>query len=119
MVPNVRRSKHRKRGNSMSREAYAREKFGVAVAGMATGPTSIQDRLLTAYMSLHPVQAGDFTRPDDAALYRSIIARLTSVKDGPGDEGYVKNTLAVMSDDMAESIADDIVAINDSIRRSD
>lgn len=101
----------------MSRESYAREKFGVAVDALAASATSIQDRLFSAYMSFHPVMERDFSDPEDAALYKSIHDRLTAVKDGPEDNGRVKNTLNLMSDEDAEKLASDIVELDHSLRR--
>jgi hypothetical protein len=101
----------------MSRNSYAREKFGVAVDNLATGTGSIQDRILDAWMSFHPLQERDFDNPEDGAAFKSIMERLTAVKDGDPNNGYVKNTLAKMSDDDASRLASDIVELDHALRR--
>ena len=100
----------------MSRDSYAREKFMVAVDSLATGTGSINERLLHAWMSFHPVLVRDFSDPDNAKLYARIMERLTAVKDGDPENGYVKNTLAVMDEDTARAVAEDIVNLEYRLR---
>lgn len=90
---------------------YAHEKLLVAVESMATSAATLQDRLYHGYMSFHPLQERDFDDPEMRAQYAQIMAGLTTVKTGPASEGYVKNTLAAMSDDEAERIADLIFSL--------
>ena len=99
----------------MSSEDYAREKLGMAIRVLATGTKSLQDRLADAYLCFHPLQPRDFSREDDAELYRTIMSALTVVKDGPEENGYVRNTLAQMSDEQAREVARNIVALNDRL----
>lgn len=101
----------------MSRESYALEKFSIAVDALATGSTSIQDRLHTAFMSFHPVQKGDFADTEDRSLYARIMDRLTSVRNGDPEKGYVLNTLGAMDDETARAIAEDIVSLYKRLQR--
>ena len=96
-------------------DIYAREKFDAAVEVLATSPETIQERLNFAYLTFHPVQIRDFSDPEDAALYIAILEALTTVKNGDPDQGYVKNTLAVMSAEKASKVADDIVALRNRL----
>jgi hypothetical protein len=98
------------------RLGYAREKLGVAVDALATSAKPIQDRLHLAYMSFHPLQERDFADPEMRASYAEIMRSLTIVKDGPESEGYVRNTLNVMSDEEAERVAELIVELNAAVR---
>ncbi len=99
----------------MGNDDYAREKFGVAVDGMATSACDIRDRLEGAYLSFHPVRAEDFTSKENSDLYRKVMEKLTAVKDGPTDNGHVKNTLSAMTDGEAESVASDIFELYSSL----
>jgi hypothetical protein len=92
----------------LSREHYALEKLAHAVETMGASPASIQQRLWQAYMSFHPVSEADFENEEDAELWQRIDSRLTSVKTGDPDRGYVQNTLDKMDDETASEIASDI-----------
>lgn len=101
----------------MTRHSYAREKLGTAVDILATGSGPLTKRIYDAYLSFHPLRPEDFERKEDANRYRDMMKKLTSVTDGDPENGYVKNTLAVMDIETAESIAEDIVALHHSVRR--
>jgi hypothetical protein len=107
----------------MKNYSYAHEKFGTAVQSLATSSSSIQDRLHSAFMSFHPVQARDFKEPEVREAYEEIMQRLTAVKDDPHSLGTVRVTLNQMSDHEASEIAQLIcdfylVHLDDEIRKS-
>lgn len=91
-----------------SREHYALEKLAGAVEALGTSPASIQERLWHAYMVFHPVNDADFEDEENAELWRSIHARLTSVTTGDPNRGYVQNTLDAMDAETASEVASDI-----------
>lgn len=85
------------------RDIYAHEKFADAI-GSLVGLGTIQNRLLKAAMSFHPIQDEHFTNPRLAADYRKIMDMLTSDESDP-DKGYLTTTLERMSDERAAKIA--------------
>lgn len=97
---------------------YIHEKLMIAVESMATSAAPLQDRLYSAYMSFHTLNARDFDDPEMRAQWEDIDASLTRVKDGPPSEGYVKNTLARMPDEEAERIADIIYSLFLAVARA-
>jgi len=94
----------------MSDIHYANEKFYNAVDSLC-GDGPLKTRIHYAFMSFHPVQASDFADAELRAKYEEIRRRLTVVKDGPEDRGYVLNTLDAMSDDEARQLSHLIVEL--------
>lgn len=92
---------------------YADEKFGAAVETMATGIGTIQDRLLSAYMTFHPVSVenGDFPTDELKKEYHEIYEALTRVKDDP-IKGHVPSTTEKMTDDEAADVARKIYSLH-------
>jgi len=57
-----------------------------------------------AYMSFHPATENDMPTSESKAIYRQLMATLTTVKDS--ERGYVPATTAQMSDDEGEAAAE-------------
>lgn len=86
-------------------EPYEYWKFLQAARGLASGSESLRKRIEYAYLTFHPVQEKDLSG-HILELYAEIMERLTRVKDGDPGEGYVVNTLAAMTDQEAEKVAE-------------
>jgi hypothetical protein len=94
---------------NIRRHQYAYEKFSTAVAYMATSPAPIQDRILLAYGSFHPVTSSDFASdPDLRSAFDEIMGLLRADKSDPV-QGYVPITVRGMSEEEAAKVADLIV----------
>lgn len=100
----------------MGELGYPYEKFYNAVSVLARSPRRIQDRILSAYMSFHPIKSSDFKDPEMATSYQEIMDRLTTVKDS--EKGHVPATLDQMSDSEASVVADKIVDLFVAIARA-
>ena len=82
---------------------YAREKLGDAVEELVGAPY-INQRLLTAYMRLGPLQPGQL--PDDLQEEFSRVKQaLSFVPVGKVGERTLTSTLDSMSDEEAEALA--------------
>lgn len=94
---------------------YPREKFTTALYSLTSGG-SLKSRILNAYMSFHPIKASDFKDEDLRSKYEELYRRLTAVKDGPSDNGYVQNSVDRMTDDEARQVSDLITDLALQIR---
>ena len=97
----------------MSR-SYAFEKFYAAITGMATSPASLQERVADAYLSsIMRVEVKDLPAEFWTA-FKNLETRLT--KEEPiGEEGIVAATVARMSIEEAEELAQIIYRIFDHL----
>lgn len=94
---------------------YNMEKLSNAVRSLATGKGSIQDRLINAYI-YHLIHVNpDFLSEDNKVLYLSLQDKVTR-KEAKGNEGSVKATVELMSDDEAQEIASQILDLTASHR---
>jgi hypothetical protein len=96
----------------MSRDlSYPYEKFVVAIYCLA-GKASLQRRLEDVYMScLIRLKPEDFEDQDMRSHFEGIMEHLTG--DGP-----VRDTVMAMSDDKAESLAEQIIGLFFRIARA-
>lgn len=92
------------------------ERLRLAVESLATGRGSLQDRLYYAFLNIYVFRVEDFPvrlRSD----FKEICDEMTKVKP-TGDEGTIKATCNVMSDEEAEKIAQKIFDLFTAITRS-
>lgn len=94
---------------------YVQEKLYTAMRALATSPATIQDRLVSAYLSgLMALKAEDFEDAGDRAAFDQIMAALTST-EATGDEGQVRASAQRMSDDEAAEVARQIAELHDRV----
>jgi hypothetical protein len=94
---------------------YTYERLHLAVENLATERGSLQDRLYYAFLDIHPLRVEDF--PERLRNeFREISEEMTKVKP-VGDEGSIKATCIVMSDDEAAKIAQRIFDLFTAIAR--
>lgn len=96
---------------------YAREKFMVAVHGMASSPKPLQMRIVDAYVGSLIRLTGHEAQHLPAAL-RTLFAEVASAMDthpAVGDEGTAMASARAMSDEEAVRIAEIIVSIYDEL----
>ena len=86
--------------------SYAREKLDGAVHAMAVGTGSIQERLLSAFLSMSALSVDDF-QGERLEEWNSIYSRATAREAG-GDEGSYQATLLKMTESEAVALARDI-----------
>jgi hypothetical protein len=92
------------------------ERLRLAVESLATGRGSLQDRLYYALLNIYVFRVEDFpVKIRDE--FREIIEETTKVKP-IGDEGSIKATCRIMSDEEAEKIAQRIFDLFTTIARS-
>lgn len=89
------------------------ERLRLAVESLATGRGSLQDRLYYAFLHICVFRVEDF--PERLRNeFREISEEMTKFE---GDEGSIKATCKVMSDDEAEKIAQRIFDLFTTITR--
>jgi hypothetical protein len=91
-------------------QRYAEEKFSVAVDALATSSRDIRERIYSAYLSFAPIRPAEYEDAGLTEMHESLIRDLTKV-EAKRDEGQVQATLATLSDDECEKIAERIFAI--------
>jgi len=101
----------------MSDISYANEKFYTAVDALCGGGP-LRQRIFSAYMSFHTISHHPFDNKDLQTKFDEIMRRLTVVKDGDEDKGYVQNTLDKMSDRDAEEVSSLIVELAFNIQEA-
>lgn len=88
--------------------AYAAEKLGNAVAALAVGTGTIQERLLSAFKSMGAISSDHFTGTD-LEEWESIFQRAIAVE---GPNGAYEATLLHLTVDDAVRLAQDIVNLD-------
>lgn len=90
---------------------YASEKLGSAIGMMAQSTAPLQKRLEHAFMTFHPIRPDeDLPTEELKSLYADITEALTADKSD-SHSGYVPTTTSRMSDEMAASVIEKIVAL--------
>jgi hypothetical protein len=89
-----------------------RERLLNAVEALAASSEPIHRRLEVAGITLLPLQASDFTDPDDGELLEDILGALTGVGDPTGEHGDLAVTTFSMSDAEAVRVAQMIVDLH-------
>lgn len=95
--------------------SYGLQKFGEAVDELALAKGIINDRLVTAFVSLIPIRADEDLPANLGERYKALKARVTAV-EATGNEGRLKATISRMDDEEAQQCAREIVAINDELQ---
>lgn len=95
---------------------YAWEKLHVAVLVMARGSGSLQERLVDAFLSFHPIRPDEDLPAGLRPAYEAIVERLTEVEPR-GDEGQVQATARAMGEADARQLIEDIVSLYDHVAR--
>jgi hypothetical protein len=84
--------------------SFGREKFYQAVDSLVTGTGSIQDRLESAAMVLTPLNPNEFLPKEMHDEFGEIHHLLTKTP-AQGDEGKIRATLQLTSDEEASKLA--------------
>ncbi len=95
----------------------AKEKFIVAVHGMASSPKSIQDRIADAFIySIHLIQPEKIP-VEVRSKYEEICKRMTTIQNE--ESGAFRASAQSFSDDEAVEIAKIIIEIYDELCYAD
>ncbi len=92
---------------------YVEQKMTAAIEGMATSALPIQTRLEYAFSTLAQLDENDF--PTDLGHRWRGVMEMAAANPGTG-EGRIPATCRAMSNDDAESLAEEIVGILDAVR---
>ncbi len=95
---------------------YTWEKLFVAVLSMAKSDSSLQDRLVGAYLSFHTLRDEDFPEGELRESFQEITHALTW-RPARGDEGTVRATTHLMGDQEAGELVEKIVSLYDEVTR--
>ena len=95
---------------------YTWEKLFVAVLSMAKSDSSLQDRLVGAYLSFHTLRDEDFPEGELRESFQEITHALTW-RPARGDEGTVRATTHLMGDQEAGELVEKIVSLYDEVAR--
>jgi len=105
------------RGSGEPDDRYLREKLNAAVSALATSAAPIQERLLSAWIgALGRLEPQSFGDDDERNLFERIYVA-TSKISASADVGQVPASTEAMSDQIAEGVASEIVALRAAVYR--
>ncbi len=99
----------------MSERNYAREKFEQAVANMAVGRGSLEERVFSAWQTFHAVK-GAFDDDEDEALREGWADLQRMLKDAEAGTNSLERGLHKISDSDVDRLADQIVLVAGRLR---
>lgn len=101
----------------MSERTYAREKFEQAVSNMAVDRRSLEERVYSAWLTIHTVKPAAFE--GDEALLEAWTDLSRMFQDAEAGTNSLERGLAKVEDAQVDRLADQIVLVAGRLREDD